>query len=190
MRNGIDPKNPRQFLMLVGMLVVLGICVQLSSSYLLNLVLSMLPRLSEQYQEMLGGLLEGDFNTYMAVFFIAPVVEEVVFRLLILRLGSRYIPFWIMNIIQGVLFGIYHGNIVQGVYAFILGMLLGYVLMATGVLISSIIVHMSINITGVLMQRIPLIAQGTSPAIPVIALLSLLLGGAIIFSFTRRRGES
>lgn len=190
MRNRLDIKNPKHFLILTGMLIILGICVQFGAAYVLDLILSMLPSVSEAYDETLSTLLQDDFRIMLTVFLIAPVVEETVFRLLILRLGARFIPFWIMNIIQGILFGKYHGNWVQGIYAFILGMLLGYVLNATGLIISSIIVHMSINITGVLIQRIPLFAEGTSPVIPVIAVISILLGGAIVFGFSQPKGRS
>jgi hypothetical protein len=36
-------------------------------------------------------------------------------------------PFWVANILQAVLFGIYHMNPLQGIYAFFIGLFLGYV---------------------------------------------------------------
>lgn len=189
MRNRLDVKNSSHLLILVVMLIALGICVQFGASYILDLVLNMLPKVSEEYNETLSVLLQDDFRILLTVFLIAPVVEEVVFRFLILRLGAKFVPFWIMNIIQAILFGIYHGNWVQGVYAFLLGMLLGYVLQSTGVIIASIIVHMSINITGVVIQRIPLFVEGTSPVIPVIAVASIILGLAIVWGFSKPKGK-
>ena len=189
MRNRLDVKDSKHFLILVGLLILLGICIQFGAAYILDLILNMMPKVSEEYDETLSVLLQDDFRIMMTVFLIAPVLEETVFRLLILRLGAKYIPFWIMNIIQALLFGIYHGNWVQGIYAFLLGMLLGYVLKSTGVIIASIIVHMTINITGILMQRIPLFVEGTSPVIPVIAIASIVIGGAIVWGFSEPKGK-
>lgn len=61
---------------------------------------------------------------YMAVW--APVTEELLFRGLIQRLmlpyGKRFAIF-----ASAFLFGIFHGNLVQSPYAFLVGLILGYV---------------------------------------------------------------
>ncbi len=56
---------------------------------------------------------------------ISPVVEEVVFRFLLynrLRRTQDRVAFGVVT--SAFLFAVYHGNIVQGVYAFILGVLI------------------------------------------------------------------
>lgn len=61
---------------------------------------------------------------YMAVW--APVTEELLFRGLLQRLmmpyGKRFAIF-----ASAFLFGIFHGNLVQSPYAFLVGLILGYV---------------------------------------------------------------
>lgn len=61
---------------------------------------------------------------YMAVW--APVTEEILFRGVIQRLmlpyGKRFAIF-----ASAFLFGIFHGNLVQSPYAFLVGLILGYV---------------------------------------------------------------
>lgn len=61
---------------------------------------------------------------YMAVW--APVTEELLFRGLIQRLmlpyGKRFAIF-----ASAFLFGIFHGNLIQSPYAFLVGLILGYV---------------------------------------------------------------
>ena len=168
------------YLKLTAILVILAVCVQLSASYVLNVVLNMLPKVADEYLAIQDTLIRFDFKRIFTVCVFAPVLEETVFRLLILRLGARFIPFWIMNVIQAVLFGIYHGNWVQGIYAFIIGMLFGYIMHVCEWLAASVIVHMAVNTCGYVMQVVPLYQEGTSPAIPVIAIIALLLGGAII----------
>ena len=58
--------------------------------------------------------------------FLAPFGEEILFRGFLLQNFKRYgVRFAI--IFSAILFGIYHGNIVQTPFAFILGLLLGYI---------------------------------------------------------------
>ncbi len=76
--------------------------------------------------------------------FIAPVMEELVFRKLIvdrtLMLGDKTAIF-----ISGLTFGLFHGNLNQFVYAFTLGMFLAYLYIRTGNIRISISLHMLIN---------------------------------------------
>ena len=56
---------------------------------------------------------------------VSAVVEEVVFRFLLCNRLRRYSGRAVFGIVASAfLFGVYHGNIVQGIYAFILGALL------------------------------------------------------------------
>lgn len=51
----------------------------------------------------------------------APLAEEIVFRGLIYNRMKRYFPVAMSVIVCGILFGAYHGNLVQAVYGAILG---------------------------------------------------------------------
>lgn len=57
---------------------------------------------------------------------IAPLAEEIVFRGLVFNRMRRYYSPAAAIIVSGVLFGVYHGNIVQGVYGCCMGILLAY----------------------------------------------------------------
>lgn len=173
-------------LKLLLLLICLGICLQVFSATVLNYVLSFMPAVMDSYAELEEALVQLDIMNVIFVGVLAPVLEETVFRLLILHFGAKIIPFWIMNIIQAVLFGVYHGNWVQGVYAFLLGMILGYILHVSGWILSSIVLHMSINMMGLLMQKIPIFAGDMTPLVVVLAVVSLVLGGAIIYYIKRQ----
>lgn len=75
---------------------------------------------------------------------IAPVMEEFIFRkTLIDRMhvyGER-----IAIVTSAVMFGLFHGNLSQVLYATTLGLILGYVYLRSGKLRYSIILHMMIN---------------------------------------------
>ena len=84
-----------------------------------------------------------------AVVILPPLVEETVFRGLIFHyLKKGGAGFWAANLIQAVLFGIYHGNLVQGIYAFCIGLLLGYLAERYSSLIIPVMVHALFNLFG------------------------------------------
>lgn len=74
----------------------------------------------------------------------APIVEELVFRGVILRglepYGKR---FAIMA--SAVLFGLFHGNLVQSPYAFVVGLVLGYTAMEYSI-VWAMVLHMLNNL--------------------------------------------
>ena len=59
---------------------------------------------------------------------MAPIVEEILCRGIVFRLAKHVsVKFWVANVIQALLFGVLHANLVQGTYAFVFGLVLGYV---------------------------------------------------------------
>lgn len=79
---------------------------------------------------------------------IAPILEELLFRGAVMNLLKRFLPYRWANLLQALIFGIMHFNIVQGIYAFALGLILGYIYNKFGTLYSDMIVHMSVNTVG------------------------------------------
>ena len=89
--------------------------------------------------------------TYILLFygiFIAPIHEEILFRGVIFHYMQKGCPFLIANILQAALFGLLHMNIVQGTYAFLIGLLLGYIYKRSRNLTATIIIHLVFNIIG------------------------------------------
>lgn len=75
---------------------------------------------------------------------VAPVVEELIFRKLLLNKLRRFgdVP---AIIITAVAFGLFHMNLSQVFYATVLGMIFAYVTCKTNTIRYSIILHMMIN---------------------------------------------
>lgn len=114
----------------VVLLVLMGLILQFGISSILSLIEIMAPKALENYNELmeLMGLGEMSVPVLIAVSIMAPLSEEVLCRGVILRLAERVSPrFWVVNVIQALAFGILHGNLVQGTYAFVLGLILGYI---------------------------------------------------------------
>ena len=57
---------------------------------------------------------------------VSPIVEEIVFRGLIFNKMKKYYPMWISVIVSALLFGAWHGNLVQALYGTCMGILLAY----------------------------------------------------------------
>ncbi|MBQ9079609.1 MAG: CPBP family intramembrane metalloprotease [Clostridia bacterium] len=86
------------------------------------------------------------FN-FIAAVIIAPILEELVFRRLIIDRTRAYGEKTAI-VFSGLLFGLYHGNLQQFFYAFGLGMLFAYVYTRTGKLRYTVLLHMVINFFG------------------------------------------
>lgn len=85
----------------------------------------------------------------LATVVAAPVVEELVFRGLIYKRLRRHYNAVLCALVSSIVFGITHGNIVQFLYAFIVGMALAYVFEKYNNLWAPILLHAMANLTAV-----------------------------------------
>ena len=94
----------------------------------------------------------------IAMVMIGPVVEELLFRKL---LCDRLKPYGdaVTVVVTGLMFGIFHGNVTQGVYACLLGAFLAYVYLRTGNIFITIGYHVGVNFMG---SVIPLLIMNAS----------------------------
>ena len=77
----------------------------------------------------------------------APIMEELIFRKLLMDRAVRYGE-GIAILLSGLMFGLFHGNLSQFIYAFTLGIFLGFIYIRTGNVKYTIILHMIINFIG------------------------------------------
>jgi membrane protease YdiL (CAAX protease family) len=99
------------------------------------------------FWEMFNKIFESDYGwwgAFMKVAVIAPVVEELIFRGLILQGLRRNYNAFISVFMSALLFALFHLNPWQFPATFILGMLLGWIVLRTHSLLLSILGH-SIN---------------------------------------------
>ncbi len=84
---------------------------------------------------------------------IYPIAEELLFRGLIYRLLlRRRFKMFSAAFISSVLFGLYHGNVVQFVYAFIMGILFSFLLELSGNLVIPVISHIANNVLALIVS--------------------------------------
>ncbi len=77
----------------------------------------------------------------------APIAEEIIFRKLLV---DRVIPYGegLAIFLSGLMFGLFHGNLNQFAYAFVLGAFLAFIYVRTRNIIHTIAIHMAINLLG------------------------------------------
>lgn len=126
-----------------------GIASQFLVDGVLAIIRPLFKAAFKAYDELLSGVTGASrsFLMLFAVFLLAPVAEEIIFRGLILTYAKRCMPISLAIALQALLFGVYHGNLIQGTYAFLLGILLGFIVEKTDNLIAAIVFHVAINIS-------------------------------------------
>ncbi len=110
-------------------LVVMGLAIQIGGAYLVNAAVMCFPDTEPvlQYAKYMGAVRSFGSREIIHAIFVAPLVEEIVFRLIFLRAGKMVLPFWAANLIQASLFSIYHTLTLQRIYAFVMGLMIGCV---------------------------------------------------------------
>jgi membrane protease YdiL (CAAX protease family) len=117
----------------------------------MSLIQPIFHQLFDSYSDQMERLTSGSgIIVLILLIFAAPIAEELVFRGVILHKTSREIPFLGANILQALLFGIYHWNIIQGIYAAMIGLLLGWVYYKYKTILAPILLHMLINASSLL----------------------------------------
>lgn len=103
------------------------------------------------YEETASNLLQGNIiYRLFAIGMLAPAAEELIYRGLVYNRAEKELGVGAAMIISSAAFGIFHFNLVQGVYAFLIGMACAWFYEKSGSLRVSICMHMAINIVAVL----------------------------------------
>ena len=87
------------------------------------------------------------YVTVIGTVILAPLIEELVFRKWII---DRARPFgeFAACLLSGILFGLFHGNFLQGFYATALGFIFAYVYIRTSNLLYPVALHAVVNLFG------------------------------------------
>ena len=128
----------------------MALFIQFAVTSLLNILAVVAPNLMGHYMEVMKGLgmAEPSILSMFYVVVMAPLAEELLMRGLCLKILERSFPFWAANFLQALFFGLYHMNLIQGCYAFLMGLILGRLVKKYGTLKASMLCHFIINFSG------------------------------------------
>ena len=110
----------------------------------------------EQTEQLFEGIMKQPWG-YAAIGLLVPIAEEMVFRGGILRklldiFGQHW--HWAAIAVSAILFGALHGNLAQGIHAFIIGLLLGWMYYRTKSIIPTVALHWVNNTVAYVMYNI------------------------------------
>lgn len=153
-------------------LLALGVTHAIDLLFILVSILS--PETMDSYMQLMedSGITSYSVAWFFSTLVLPPLVEELIFRGLTLRLFRRAgVSFYVANFLQAVLFGIFHMNLVQGIYAFLIGFLMGYLVNHYHTLLAGMAFHACFNFFGTFLSDLE--SQFFSNTL---ALLTMLLG--------------
>lgn len=129
-------------------------------------------------------------NPWITLFFVVllgPTVEEYMFRGLVLERIRMYGDRTAV-IFTAVMFGLYHGNLVQFLYATALGVFFGYLKVRTNDLRYCIGAHMLVNLTGsIVIPGLSYSRYAPLQILGILIMLALMVFG--VWCFLKHRGR-
>lgn len=133
-------------------IVIMGISANYLATYILTLLseIKLLEGLFSSYEKLSQQLVSGNLvMTFLVIGIIAPIFEEILFRGLIYGALRKVFRVSAAMLIQVVLFGLYHLNAIQGIYAIVVALLIGYVYLKYKSIVAAMLLHISLNITAI-----------------------------------------
>ncbi len=123
----------------------------------------------------------------LGIVVLAPLAEELIMRGLIYRRLRDYAGVPVAAIISAVVFGAIHGNLVQGIYGFLMGCFMALIYEHFGTIWATITIHMANNLLALLGN---LLTKGTlGMQIFNIATFIVMCGGFLYFLYLMSRRE-
>jgi membrane protease YdiL (CAAX protease family) len=172
-----------------SVLLVVGIGVGLNFLVSVLITLTGLSERFSDYEDIANTLTSGSFLVQiLAVGILAPVAEELCFRGITLSRLSG-VKLWAAIIIQAALFGIVHLNILQGLYAFAVGIVLGFLCTRFRTLWLPIVLHIVFNTTNILFSQFAGNSETADVIIGFIATASIVLS-IVCFVFLLREDKN
>lgn len=159
-------------------IILMGVLLQILISGILSLIYLWKPEWLSSYLQLMqaAGIGEADLIVIATTVILAPIGEEVLCRGIMLRLAEKVSSrFWIANTLQALAFGIIHGNLVQGTYAFILGLVLGYVYGKYRRIWISMLLHAVINFSSLYVDALYGLLPDSTTVLGLILFLAVIL---------------
>lgn len=108
-------------------LITIAICVVTSVAFNMLANLIQVQSLDEKYQNISAKQYSVPLVVGIIIYgLVSPIVEEIVFRGVFYKKCRRYFGMLPAMLLSSFIFGVFHGNVVQAVYAFLMGMVISF----------------------------------------------------------------
>lgn len=147
----------------VTILLSISLCFFANAFVLLGQYVA--PAAIESYMELIEAAGLGvDTFAIIASILLAPIGEELLCRgityhyakKIVADMNNRRVAFWIANALQAIMFGVMHANLIQGLYAFLLGLGLGWLRERYNSLYPAMLAHAIINFSSTYVVGYPI----------------------------------
>ncbi len=167
--------------------IAMVIVFTLGTATLLNMLTSVLiPFEDSAYETVDEALAAPNLAVQIVVVgIIGPICEELIYRGLIYRRIRDYLGVYWAAVLSGVLFGISHGNLTQGVFTALFGIVLALIYEHYGSMKANITAHITNNVYACVASYIPFISHNEYMA-AAWELLLLTLGALVCARIFRR----
>lgn len=170
--------SPLSFACLVGM----GMAVCIMANFVANYFVSFLSQFGIGWPDTTGNIQSTPSSlviNLVATALIPGLLEELVFRGYILQALRPYGDGFAV-VVSSLLFGLLHGNVLQIPFAFIVGLICGFVVVQTGNIWVSVVLHMLNNAMAVILTYAGgfLTQEASSRLDTTVSLLVALIGAA------------
>lgn len=181
-KTSFDAQTMREILLAVSTGAMLGIAV--------NNLIAMTPLMefSAGFQEANESFFAGEvLYELLGSCLIIPIAEELLYRGVVFKRLRVFLGIWPAILLSAIIFGVMHANLVQFLYAGILGLLLAFLLQTTGKLYAPILGHIAANVAAVVRQETGWLDFAYEPTVAGIGFSVLLLAMTAGILFFRNR---
>lgn len=173
-RNSLGIRYTAPGIKRLGVVFVLGMSAAVSVNVIVSL--SQIARFSPKYQQVSEVIYSGGlFMEIVSAVIAAPILEELFFRGMIYKRLRDMINVKAAVVISALFFGAFHGNLVQFVYAFIIGLMLAYVYEKFKTIWAPVIFHVGANLISVLITEFMPQSMNNATVILGAMLISMVL---------------
>lgn len=147
--------------------------------------------ISDNYEQIEKNLFSGSVAIQiLTLVFVMPLMEEMIFRGLVYNRIKEYTNNKMTGaILSSAMFGLYHFDLLQGLYAFVLGLILVFIMEKFGTITAPILLHMMCNLFAIFLSYSGISAFFSQSILAYILLTFFELAGlaVIIFIINRRK---
>lgn len=154
--NGRYIKYQHVFIFKYLWIIPFGILCMLSSNALVNGLVTAFPGwVTESYQNLEKTIYGSSFFIQvLSAGIICPIVEEMIYRSLIYNRIKKITGVMPAAILSSIIFGAFHGNMVQAVYAFLIGLVCVFVYEKYKSIVAPIFLHISANMFSLMISSL------------------------------------
>lgn len=146
--------------------------------------------LTENYKKAAQALYADNGILQIAVVVIVvPVLEELIFRGLIFRRLREWKGFFCSAVVNAVVFGVYHGNLYQGVYAFLVAVIFCIVYETYNSIQMVMLMHCCMNAVSLTGTKLGIFQIQGVTFVAVFAGTAVIMVGTVIWIWNRNENK-